>query len=154
MSRKTRSQNALRTHLEILPHQKRPILSYLEPPISHIGKKSFLAYFHIFQNYLPKQHPVEFLLKTCGFFLQTVTGLVSFNRSDLIAEQGSNRSQNCPKSQHFESTLSSPEVVPHLAPKKFETKLFSEWVANVSRNTPTSKTTHSELSRASHLPYG
>ena len=44
--------------------------------------------------------------------------LVSFNRSDLIAEQGSNRSQNGEKSQKNESTLSSPQVVPHLAPKK------------------------------------
>ena len=50
--------------------------------------------------------------------------LVSFNRSDLIAEQGSNRSQNGQESQNLESTLSSPEVVPHLAPKKFEKKVL------------------------------
>ena len=31
-------------------------------------------------------------------------------------------------------------------------KQFSEWVAEVSRNTPTSKTINSELSRASQLP--
>ena len=37
--------------------------------------------------------------------------------------------------------------------KKCRKKEFSEWVAEVSRITPTSNTINSELSRASHLPY-
>ena len=37
--------------------------------------------------------------------------------------------------------------------KKCRKKKFSEWVARVSRNTPTSKTINSELSRASQVPY-
>ena len=47
MSEKS-SQNGLRRYAEILPHQTRPILSYLERPISHIGHKSVLAHLPVF----------------------------------------------------------------------------------------------------------
>ena len=39
----TNSQNGLRAYPEILPHQKRSILSYPEPPNCHIGKNQKLC---------------------------------------------------------------------------------------------------------------
>ena len=38
MSKKQSSQNGLRMYPELLPHQLRPISTYPNPPISHIGK--------------------------------------------------------------------------------------------------------------------
>ncbi len=40
--RKNCYHNGLRGYPEILPHQKQPILGYLEPPKSHIGPDRFL----------------------------------------------------------------------------------------------------------------
>ena len=46
---KESSQNGLRIYPELLPHQLRPISSYPNPPISHIGKNQKLrivSYFY------------------------------------------------------------------------------------------------------------
>ena len=45
-----------------------------------------------------------------------------------------------------------PSGPPHSSKKKMKTK-FSEWFARVSRNIHTSKTIHSELTRASQVQY-
>ena len=112
-------QNGLRVYPEILPHQKRSILSYPEPPNCHIGKKSKkIADFLRFWGAL--------------FFLfpphQCVGIAIQYAHASRIEDRGENV-------------------------KKCRKKKFSEWVAEVSRITPTSNTINSELSRASHLPY-
>ena len=53
--------------------------------------------------------------------------------------------------EYWGTPLPSPPTLHEV--KKCRKKKFSEWVAEVSRITPTSKTTHSELSRASQVPY-
>ena len=45
---KNKSQNGLRRYPELLPHQLRPISTYPNPPISHIGKSKFNVVFVIF----------------------------------------------------------------------------------------------------------
>ena len=45
---KNKTQNGWRRYPEILPRQKRPILSYLEPPISHMS-----IFFCLFPNISP-----------------------------------------------------------------------------------------------------
>ena len=51
MSEKTSSQNGLRMHPKLLPHQLRPISTYPNPPVSHIGnnqKIDVCCYFSLF----------------------------------------------------------------------------------------------------------
>ena len=54
---KKSSQNGLRMHLKLLPHQLPPIFTNISPPISHIGKNQKLrivCYFSLF----PRARPV------------------------------------------------------------------------------------------------
>ena len=61
----------------------------------------------------------------------------------------------CHKCQNSDGTLRNGRVVPHPAPKEIKKtkKTFSELLADASRITPTSITTHFHLSKSSHLPY-
>ena len=45
------SQNGLRMYPELLPHQLRPISTYPDPPISHVGKIKHCVLFDIFSAF-------------------------------------------------------------------------------------------------------
>ena len=49
---KKKSQNGLRMYPKLLPHQLRPISTYPNPPISHIGKIENCVFFVIFRYFL------------------------------------------------------------------------------------------------------
>ena len=66
---KKSSQNGLRMYPELLPHQLRPISTYPNPPISHIGKNRKLHIFCYFSLF-PRARPV--LIQISGYWLDVL----------------------------------------------------------------------------------